>query len=205
MAHKSTQWYHRHINDAFVKKAKAEGKRSRAAFKLLQILQNHHIKIKPNMKLIDLGSTPGSWSVELASALKNQGLLISVDLLPMQAVHGAHFIQQDFTSSEGLQAINDALQGEKVDMVFSDMAPEKSGHKWVDQVACIQLNEQVVEFTRNYLNKGGHLLIKSFMGDGFEELRAQLRQSFTRVKAVKPSASRKSSSETFLLAIDFKS
>ncbi|MDQ6961571.1 MAG: RlmE family RNA methyltransferase [Mariprofundaceae bacterium] len=204
MAHKSTQWFHRHINDPFVKKAKAEGKRSRAAFKLTQILKKNHVIIKPSMTLIDLGSTPGSWSVELAAALKNQGLLISVDLLPMKAVHGAHFIQQDFTKEEGLKEIDACLDGKKAHMIFSDIAPEKGGNKWVDQVASIALNEEVLEFSRARLKSGGHLLIKCFMGEGFEEFRTQLRQAFTKVKAVKPTASRTSSSEVFLLATELK-
>jgi len=203
-ARKTSVWFQRHAHDPHVRKAQREGKRSRAAFKLTEIMEQHSLQVHKGQVVVDLGCAPGSWSVELARAVGAEGLVIGVDLLPMKAIEGVHVIQGDFTSTEGQQAITQALAGRTVDMVVSDMAPEMSGNKLVDQMRMIGLNEISLYFAQHHLSKGGTLLMKSFMGEGYDDFRRTLGQSFQRVKHIKPAASRSSSPEFFLLAEGLK-
>ena len=202
--HRSTQWYQRHVNAGFVKRAQKEGKRSRAAFKLTEILDKHGLELKPDAAVVDLGCAPGSWCEEIASRLGEAGLLIGIDLLPVVPVPGATLLQVDFDSPEGLAAIEAALAARPLSLVLSDMAPEMSGNKIVDQARMMHLNEMTLNFAVNHLKEGGHLLLKTFMGQGYDAFRRELSGWFRTVKAIKPEASRKGSAEMFLLAMQFR-
>lgn len=199
---KTSAWYQRHVHDPHVRRAQAEGKRSRAAFKLTEILDRRELRLKPDAVVVDLGCAPGSWLQEMRS-LYPQALLVGVDVLVMQPVAGAKFIHGDFTSDECLAALEDALGGRPVDLLLSDMAPEMSGSKLVDQARIMALNEITLDFAVNHLRAGGDMLLKSFMGEGFDAFRAELGGWFRTVKVVKPAASRKSSSELYLLGEGF--
>ncbi len=200
---KTSAWFQRHANDPHVKQAQREGKRSRAAFKLTEILNRYKLLRRKTNVIIDLGCAPGSWSGELVRWKGENGLVIGVDLLDMQPVSGASFIRGDFTEPVTLARVDEVLAGRKVDMVVSDMAPEMSGHKLVDQARTMELNELTLEFAVNHLREGGHLLLKTFMGQGFDAFRREIEGWFAGVKAVKPAASRKSSSEIYILARGF--
>jgi len=200
---KTSAWFQRHANDPHVKRAQKEGKRSRAAFKLTEILEQHALVIKKNAVIVDLGCAPGSWSVELAKRVGPDGLVIGIDLLPLKPISGVTLIQADFDSPEGQQKLAEALQGRAVDLVVSDMAPEMSGNKLVDQMRMIGLNEMTLHFARQYLCNGGDILMKTFMGEGYDAFRRDLGSSFRKIKNIKPAASRKSSSEFFLLGKSF--
>ncbi len=203
-ARKTAAWYQRHANDPHVKRAQREGKRSRAAFKLTEILDQQQLRVKRGSVVIDLGCAPGSWSVELAQRVGREGLVIGIDLLPLDPISGVTLIQGDFNTPAGQQQLADALQGRAVDLVVSDMAPEMSGNKLVDQMRMIGLNEMTLAFAGQHLRLGGDLLMKTFMGEGYDQFRRQLGATFQRVKNIKPAASRKSSAEFFLLARHFK-
>lgn len=203
-ARKTSAWYQRHANDPHVKQAQREGKRSRAAFKLTEILDQNRLEIRKNAVVVDLGCAPGSWSVELAKRVGPEGVVIGIDLLELSPITGVTLIQGDFDSPEGQAALNNALHGRKVDVVVSDMAPEMSGDKLVDQMRMIGLNEMTLHFARQYLKPGGDVLMKTFMGEGYDNFRRELGSSFKRIKNIKPAASRKTSSEFFLLGLDFK-
>jgi len=202
-ARKTSAWFQRHSNDPHVKRAQREGKRSRAAFKLTEIMDQHGLTIRKNSVIIDLGCAPGSWSVELASRVGPGGLVIGIDLLPLNPIQGVTLIQADFNSPAGQQALQEALGGRRVDLVVSDMAPEMSGDKLVDQMRMIGLNEMTLHFSRQYLRDDGDILMKTFMGEGYDTFRRDLGTSFKKIKNIKPAASRKSSSEFFLLGRSF--
>jgi len=201
---KTSAWFHRHVNDPHVQRAKIEGKRSRAAFKLTEILKKYNLLDSKVQVVVDLGCAPGSWSVELARLMGESGLVVGVDVLEMAPAPGVRFIRGDFTDEAVRQAVNTALDGRQADMVVSDMAPELSGHKVVDQARIIGLNEITLSFAVNHLRAGGHLLLKTFMGEGFEDFRREMRGWFARVRIVKPAASRKDSSEIYLLGEGFR-
>lgn len=201
---KTSAWFQRHANDPHVKQAQKEGKRSRAVFKLTEILDSNQIFIKKNAVIVDLGCAPGSWSEELTNYIDSTGKIIGIDLLPLDPIRGVTLIEGDFDSPEGQQALKEALDGRKVDIVVSDMAPEMSGHKLVDQMRMIGLNEMTLHFAKQYLSPGGAVLMKTFMGSGYDEFRQGMGKSFTRIKNIKPAASRKTSPEFFLLGLDMK-
>jgi len=203
-ARKTSQWYQRHVNDSHVKRAQKEGKRSRAAFKLTEILDSCGLKLKTSAVVVDLGCAPGSWCVELASRVGSAGMVVGIDLLPLEPIQGAMLIRGDFDSMEGRKMLTDALRDRQVDWVFSDMAPEMSGNRLVDQMRMIRLNEATLHFTRQRLGRGGNLLIKAFMGEGFDALRHDLGMAFQKVKNIKPAASRKTSPEFYLLGQGFR-
>jgi len=201
---KTSAWYQRHASDPHVKRAQAEGLRSRAAFKLTEILDKHQLTVKRNAAIVDLGCAPGSWCEELARRVGETGLVIGVDLLEMQPISGVRFIQGDFTEAETLAKVKAEVGERRVDMVVSDMAPEMSGNKLVDQARTIGLNDETLSFAVNHLREGGNLLLKTFMGDGFDAFRKEMNGWFASVKVVKPAASRKSSSEIYLLGTGFR-
>ncbi len=201
---KTSAWFQRHANDPHVKQAQREGKRSRAVFKLTEILDEHGLAIRKNSVIVDLGCAPGSWSEEISKRIGPEGLVIGIDLLPLKPIEGVTLIQGDFDSPEGQKALNEALNGRQIDMVVSDMAPEMSGSKLVDQMRMIGLNEMTLHFAREHLKPGGDLLMKTFMGEGYDQFRRELGMAFIRVKNIKPAASRKTSSEFFLLAQGLK-
>ena len=201
---KTSAWFQRHARDPHVKQAQREGKRSRAVFKLTEIFDEHGLTIRKNSVIVDLGCAPGSWSEEISKRLSSEGLVIGIDLLPLKPIEGVTLIEGDFDSPEGQQALEEALNGRAIDMVVSDMAPEMSGAKLVDQMRMIGLNEMTLHFARQHLKPGGDLLMKTFMGEGYDQFRRELGTAFTKVKNIKPAASRKSSAEFFLLAQIFK-
>jgi len=197
---KTSAWYQRHVQDPHVRRAVREGKRSRAAFKLLEILDRHGLNLRTGNVVVDLGCAPGSWCMELVKRVGRAGCVIGMDLLPVAPIDGVTLIQADFTTDEGRALLKQALSGREIDVVVSDMAPEMSGNKLVDQMRMIGLNELTLEFACRHLRTGGHLLMKTFMGEGYDQLRAMLAAHFERVRHIKPAASRKSSAEFFLLA-----
>lgn len=194
----SRQWVHDHINDPYVKQAQAQGYRSRAAFKLLQIDERDRL-LGPGKVVVDLGSTPGGWSQVAAKKVLPGGRVIALDLLPMEPVTGVHFIQGDFREDETLLQLVSALEGRPVGLVLSDMAPNLTGIALTDQARSIHLLELALEFSREYLKAGGDMLVKVFQGTGFDALRRDMEQLFGTVSVRKPDSSRDRSSEVYLL------
>ena len=198
--HKTNKaWIHEHINDAYVLRARAEGWRSRSAFKLMEIDDKDHL-LAPGMTVVDLGAAPGSWSQLAARRIQPGGRLYALDLLEMVPVHGVLFIQGDFREDEVLHRLEDSLGGRQVDLVLSDMAPNMSGIQLSDQARVIHLAELTLDFARAHLKPGGDMLVKIFQGAGYMELRESLREVFEQILVRKPAASRGRSAETFLLA-----
>jgi 23S rRNA (uridine2552-2'-O)-methyltransferase len=195
----SKAWLHEHVTDRYVRQAKQEGYRSRAAYKLLELARQDQL-IRPGMTIVDLGAAPGGWSQVAAELAGPKGRLIAVDILDMQAMPGVIFIQGDFRDDATLRALEAALAGQKVDLVVSDMAPNISGIGMVDQARASHLAELALEFAVKWLKPGGNFLVKGFQGEGYNELRAELRRHFRQVLTRKPAASRSRSSEMYLLA-----
>lgn len=188
-----------HVNDAFVKRAKQEGFRSRAAFKLQEILERDKL-VRPGMTVVDLGAAPGGWSQVLAPLVGPKGRVLALDLLEMPPLPGVTFLQGDFTEDATLARLEDLAGGRPVDLVVSDMAPNISGVSLVDQARSIGLAELALEFAQEHLKPGGDLLVKVFQGSGLDEFRKQLAGAFASVAVRKPKASRDRSSEFYLLA-----
>ena len=195
----SSRWLQEHASDPYVKRARQEGWRSRAVFKLEQIQRATRL-IKPGMLIVDLGAAPGGWSQFAARALQGRGEVFALDLLPMPAVPGVTFLQGDFREQECLERLLGLLRGRKVDLVMSDMAPNLSGIDAVDQPRAIDLAELALEFAVSVLKPGGDVLLKLFQGSGFQELVQAARRQFANVRLRKPEASRARSAEVYLLA-----
>ena len=194
---------HEHVNDAYVQRAKAEGWRSRAVFKLLEIDERDHL-LRPGLVVVDLGAAPGSWSQYAARRIQPGGRLVALDLLDMAPLSGVEFIRGDFREDQALGRLQQALQGRRVDLVLSDMAPNISGIAVTDQARAAHLGELTLDFCRLRLRQGGDLLMKAFQGSGFEALRREIQAGFASVAVRKPAASRDRSAETFLLARGWK-
>ncbi len=192
-----------HLNDAFVKQAQKDGYRARAAYKLIEIDDKDQL-IKPGMVVVDLGSVPGSWSQVAVQRLKGQGKVIALDILPMVGIAGVDFIQGDFREDEVLAELEDRLNGQPIDLVISDMAPNLSGIASVDQANAAYLTELAVDFSLKWLKPNGNFLVKVFIGSGFEEIVKLMRESFEKVVTRKPKASRDRSSEVYLLGLKRK-
>lgn len=188
-----------HVHDPYVLRAKAEGWRSRAAFKLIEIDDKDRL-LKPGMTVVDLGSTPGSWSQVAARRIGDKGRLIGVDLLPMDPIPGVEFIQGDFREDEVLHRLEAALAGRPVDLVLSDMAPNLSGIAISDQARAMHLAELTLDFCDKHLKPGGDMLVKVFQGGDYPALRATVESRFSSLVVRKPAASRDRSAETYLLA-----
>jgi len=199
----SARWKQRQARDPFVKRAQAEGWRSRAVFKLSE-LQGRERLIAPGQVVVDLGAAPGAWSQFARSVVGARGRVLAVDLLPMPAVPGVDFLQGDFREPEVLEQLEGALQGRPVDVVVSDMAPNLSGIASSDAARITHLVELAVDFARAHLRPEGALVVKLFHGGGYTELVQLFRDTFHTVKPVKPKASRDKSSETFLVGIGLK-
>lgn len=197
----SRKWLARHINDPFVKKAQKLGLRSRAAFKLIEIQEKYSF-IKPGDSVLDLGSAPGSWSEACAKWIK-QGKIVACDLLYMDDIQNVNFIQGDFTEQDTQQQIL-ATANNEISVIISDMSPNKTGMKKVDQWKSAALAETLLNFANNNLKENGNMLFKTFHGDGFEEILKTARSMFVTVKSIKPEASRKNSTEIFLLCLAMK-
>ncbi|MEN9725347.1 MAG: rRNA methyltransferase [Pseudomonadota bacterium] len=199
----SKAWMQEHLNDAFVKQAQKDGYRARAAYKLIEIDDKDHL-IKPGMAVVDLGSAPGSWSQVVAQRLKGQGKIIALDILPMVGIGGVDFIQGDFREDAVLAELEERLNGQPIDLVISDMAPNISGIGSVDQANATYLTELAVDFSLKWLKPNGNFLVKVFIGSGFEEIVQLMRESFEKVVTRKPKASRDRSSEVYLLGLKRK-
>lgn len=195
---KSKVWMQEHVNDPYVIRAKAEGWRARAAFKLIEIDDRDKL-IKPGMVVVDLGSTPGSWSQVVAKRMGANGKIIAMDILPMDPIRGVSFIQGDFREDQTLVELTKALDGRQVDLVLSDMAPNMTGIGVSDQARVMYLAELTLDFCNMHLKPGGDLLVKVFQGSGYMELRKSVDEVFETLLVRKPAASRDKSAEVYLL------
>jgi len=204
-------WLNDHVHDPYVKLATKEGYRARAAYKLKEIDEVLGL-IRPGHLVVDLGSAPGAWSQYLRRRLSPEGAavgalngtIVALDLLPMDAIEGVHFIQGDFREAEVLAQLEDAVAGRQADVVVSDMAPNLSGIESVDAARVTHLIELAVEFCREHLKPQGALVVKVFHGSAYSPLVKMFKQTFKVVKPIKPKASRDRSSETFLVGIGLK-
>ena len=192
---RSKQWLRRHATDPYVRQAKAQGYRSRSAFKLLQIDAQEKI-LKPGQTVVDLGAAPGGWSQVASQKVGPGGRVIAIDLLPIAPISGVAVIKGDFR--EGL--LLDALAGARADVVLSDVAPNLSGIGNVDQARTLELTAAAIDFCFKGLKPDGFFLAKAFHGEAFESVLARLKSGFRKVKVVKPMASRGESAETYVLA-----
>ena len=194
----SEAWLKRHVSDPYVRKAGAQGYRSRAAFKLLEIVEREGLARRGDC-VVDLGAAPGSWSQVLAERVGRSGRVIAVDLLEVAAIPGVAVIQGDFREEAVLRRLGDALEGRKIDLVVSDMAPNISGVRATDQARSIHLCELALDFAKTQLNPGGAFLVKVFQGTGYPEFLAAMKRVFVSVTSRKPGASRGESKEMYLL------
>ncbi|MDF3054753.1 MAG: rRNA ((2552)-2-O)-methyltransferase [Gammaproteobacteria bacterium] len=199
----SARWLREHFNDDYVKRAQKEGYRSRAAYKLLE-LQERDKLIKPGMAIVDLGASPGGWSIAAYKSLKGQGKIFALDLLPMDALEGVVFIQGDFNEDSVLVELMAQIDNRPIDLVMSDMAPNMSGTKEIDQPKAMALTEQALDFAKQVLKPNGSFLVKAFHGEGFDAFLKDMRSSFTSVKIRKPKASRPRSNEVYLVGQGFR-
>jgi 23S rRNA (uridine2552-2'-O)-methyltransferase len=204
----SQNWVNQHIQDPYVKLAQQKGYRARAAFKLLEIADTEKL-LQPGHVVVDLGSTPGSWSQVARERLKRgdgsiDGQIIALDMLEMEPIAGVEFILGDFRDDAVLEILKQSLQGKPVDLVMSDMSPNLSGVASADSARIAHLCELAQEFAVNHLKPDGALIIKAFHGSGFSQIVQNLKTQFTRVVERKPKASRDKSSETFLVARGLK-
>lgn len=199
----SARWLKEHFSDPYVKRAQAEGWRSRAVFKLEELIDRDRL-LKPGMKIVDLGAAPGGWSQMARERIGDQGRLVALDILPMQGITGVEFIEGDFREDAVVQRLEAILDGAKVDLVLSDMAPNMSGVDEVDQARAMELAELAQEFAAVHLKPGGVFLVKLFQGRGFDEYLKNLRKAYERVSMRKPKASRPRSPEVYALALGKK-
>ena len=196
----SKAWMREHVSDFFVKQAKKEGYRSRAAYKLIEIADRNHL-LAPGITIVDLGAAPGGWSQVAIERLGPNGRVIAVDFREMLPLPRVTFIQGDFTEASVLAQLEETLGKCPVDLVISDMSPNISGIGMVDQARGMYLAELALEFSTTRLNSGGNFLVKVFQGSGFEEFLRKMRTAFNRVVVRKPGASRGRSSELYLLGM----
>ncbi len=207
----SQRWLKEHFSDPYVKKAQAEGMRSRAAYKLEELVERDRL-LKPGMVVVDLGAAPGGWSQWVRQSLDEMsrggmsqngpGRIVALDILDMPTLAGVEFLHGDFREDAVLSALEATLAGAAVDLVLSDMAPNKSGVDAVDQPRMMHLAELAMEFADQHLRPGGTFLIKLFQGTGFDQYVRDLRRRYAKVSIRKPAASRKRSPEVYALAQD---
>lgn len=194
----SQRWLREHFADPYVKKAQAEGMRSRAAYKLEELLERDRL-LKPGMVVVDLGAAPGGWSQYARQALGDKGRVVAMDILEMPPLAGVDFLHGDFRDDDVLSQLEAMLNGQQVDLVLSDMAPNKSGVDAVDQPRAMHLAELAMDFSDRHLKPNGAFLIKLFQGTGFDDYVRELRRRYDRVAIRKPDASRKRSPEVYAL------
>lgn len=198
----SKKWLDEHVNDPWVKKAQSDGYRSRASYKLIEINQKDKL-FSAGSIVMDLGAAPGGWSQIVAPTVGHTGSVIASDILQMDHIAGVTFIQGDFTEQAVYDEILAKLNGQQVDTVISDMAPNMSGVNTTDQHASMYLVELALDMARNVLKPGGHFCAKVFQGVGFDEFNKDLRSSFNKVLVRKPQASRPRSREVYLVGKGF--
>ena len=202
----SAQWLQRQLNDPYVSEAKAQGFRGRAAFKIQQMNQQFHF-FKKGARVVDLGCAPGGWSqvaVKAVHSTNEKPLVIGLDLLPTDPIEGALLLQRDFRKSEVAQELIDLLGGQKADVVMSDMAANTTGNHMVDHLRIMGLVETAYDFAVKVLAENGTFIAKIFQGGTEKNLLDQMKRNFKTVKHVKPDASRKDSSEFYVIATGFK-
>jgi 23S rRNA (uridine2552-2'-O)-methyltransferase len=197
------EWIARHLDDAYVKRARKEGYRSRAAFKLEEIDRRDHL-LQGGMRVVDLGAAPGGWCQYASKRVGSGGKIVAVDLLPMEPVAGVEFLRGDFTEPSVVERVRECLGDDPVDLVISDMAPNISGIASADQAKSIGLAESVLAFAREILKPDGCMLVKVFQGAGFDAFRQEMGRGFKRLLVRKPEASRSRSREVYLLGTGFK-
>jgi 23S rRNA (uridine2552-2'-O)-methyltransferase len=195
----SHRWLQEHFSDPFVKKAQAEGLRSRAAYKLEELVERDRL-LKPGMVVVDLGAAPGGWSQWVRQALGDKGRVVALDILDMPTLAGVEFLHGDFREDAVLSQLEATLDGQLVDLVLSDMAPNMSGVDAVDLPRAMHLAELAMDFADRHLRVGGTFLIKLFQGVGFDDYVRDLRRRYAKVAIRKPAASRKRSPEVYALA-----
>lgn len=196
----SSAWMKEHLDDFYVRQAQKEGYRARAAYKLLEINEKTKL-ISKGITVVDLGSAPGSWSQVAGNLVGETGVLIASDILPMDRLENVTFIQGDFREAEVFDRIMAEVGDRQVDVVLSDMAPNTSGNSAVDQPRMMYLCELAVDFALATLPEGGALIMKMFQGTGEQELRKQMQANFSKIRSIKPDASRARSKEIFWIAI----
>jgi len=202
----STLWLQRQLNDPYVARAKAEGYRSRAAYKLKELDERYKL-LRPGMRVVDLGAAPGGWSQVAATATGSteaNPLIVAIDFLEMDHVSGVAFLEKDFTDDDAPDALIDLMGGKKADLVMSDMAAPTTGHRPTDHLRIVHLVEIAADFAIQVLAPGGTFIAKVFQGGTENELLAMLKRHFATTIHAKPKASRKESAETYLVARGFK-
>ena len=200
---KDRSWIKKHVNDPYVKKAQVDGYRSRASYKLLEIVEKDRL-IRSGMTVVDLGSTPGGWSQVSARLVGHEGRVHALDILPMDSIAGVDFIQGDFTEENVFEQLMTLIEKRPVDLVISDMAPNLSGNKAVDQPAMVYLAELALELAGKVLSSNGVFITKLFQGQGFDVFVLDVRKLFSEVSIIKPDASRSRSREVYLMAKGLK-
>ena len=201
MSKRKKTWMQEHVSDPFVKKANTDGWRSRASFKLLELLDKDDL-VQPGMVVVDLGAAPGGWSQVVAQRVGSDGLVIAVDLLEMSELPAVKVIRGDFGEQKTLDAIETELTNQAVDLVISDMAPNISGVKSLDQARWLNLAELALDFAQNYLRRDGNIVIKCFEGEGSQTFFESVKTVFRKVHRKKPQASRDRSREFFIVGLN---
>ena len=200
---KNRKWIDRHVSDVYVKKSKSDGFRSRASYKLLEILESKPL-IRRGDTVVDLGCAPGGWSQVAKAAVGTEGSVIGVDVLEMSPIPQTEFIQGDFSEKQVLDLLCSKLENKSVKLVISDMAPNITGVTATDLPAHYELVDLALEFCLVQLSEGGHFIIKLFQGSGFDSAVNEIRKFFKKIKLIKPEASRKKSREVYLLGEYFR-
>jgi len=199
----SQKWLQEHHRDQYVKRAQTDGYRSRASYKLIEINQKDKI-FKPGLIVVDLGAAPGGWSQVAAKLVGPEGKIVASDILKMDPIDKVDFVLGDFTNSDVLQNILNLLDNNLVDLVISDMAPNMSGIRGVDQTKAMYLIELALDMACKVLKPGGNFVVKVFHGEGFDQYMLELKKRFKRVMSRKPDASRSRSREVYFVAKNFK-
>ena len=200
--HVKKAWMQEHVSDHWVHEAQRLGYRSRAAFKLLELAEKDDL-FRPGMTVVDLGASPGSWCQVLRQRLGPTTRIVAVDLLPMEPIAGVAFVEGDFRDESTLEALKEALDGRRADLVLSDLSPNISGVASADQARSVMLGELALEFAGRWLQPGGDLVVKAFQGEGFDSLQRDLRAWFKKSYVRKPKASRDRSREVYLVGKGF--
>ncbi|GAB4170010.1 MAG: 23S rRNA (uridine(2552)-2'-O)-methyltransferase RlmE [Wenzhouxiangellaceae bacterium] len=193
----SKRWLERQARDPFVKRARAEGYRARAAYKLIELDQREAL-LRPGQRVVDLGAAPGSWSQVAIRRVGPSGRVVALDVLPMEPIAGVEFIQGDFRDAGVLEQLEKVV-GQRVDLVLSDMAPNISGISAADQARSMDLAELALDFAVHWLEAGGRFVVKLFQGEGFDAFVRTARSSLDQVRLRKPEASRDQSREMYLI------